>query len=164
MPAVNVFQFRMPNGFAGGVSRVESATIEPNLIDDAVPPTIFGAPVKLVSGKVRNLTTSDTAAAVYGFLVREFPSGASQDALGVSTPPTSGPASVLKRGYIMAGVNAGTAAKNGTVYVRVAAAAAGKPLGGIEAVADSTNTVALTGAYFNGTADAQGVAEIAYNL
>jgi len=164
MPAVNVFQFKMPAGFAGSVSRVESATIEPNLIDDGTPPTIFGAPVKLVSGKVRNLTTGDTASAVYGFLVREFPAGASQDGLGTSTPPTLGAASVLKRGYIMAGVNAGTAAKNGTVYVRVAAAAAGKPLGGVEAVADSTNTVALTGAYFNGPADALGVAEIAYNL
>ena len=57
-----------------------------------------------------------------------------------------------------------TAAKNGTVYVRVAAAAAGKPLGGVEAVADSTNTIVVAGAYFNGPADAQGVAEIAYNL
>ena len=44
MPAVNVFQFKMLAGFAGSVSRVESATIEPNLIDDGTPPTIFGAP------------------------------------------------------------------------------------------------------------------------
>ncbi|MNT89175.1 hypothetical protein D3C72_2298560 [compost metagenome] len=56
------------------------------------------------------------------------------------------------------------AAKGGTVYVRIAGAAAGKPLGGIEAAADSTNTVALTNAYFTGPKDAYGVVEVAFNI
>jgi hypothetical protein len=57
------------------------------------------------------------------------------------------------------------AAKGGTVYVRVAAAAAGKPLGGFEAAADGTNTIALpANTYFTGPADAYGITEIAFNI
>lgn len=161
---LNVFTTAMPSGFPGDVQRAQVCTIEPNLIDDGTPPTLFGVPVKLVSGKVRPIATSDTLAVLYGFLVREFPAGASQDGLGTSTPPTSGACSVLKRGYIMVKNNAGTPAKNGTVYMRVATPGAGKPIGGIEATADGANTVAITGAYFNGAADAFGTVEIAFNL
>ncbi|MNJ80038.1 hypothetical protein D3C77_782700 [compost metagenome] len=50
------------------------------------------------------------------------------------------------------------------MYVRVAAAAAGKPIGGIEAAADSTNTVEITTAAFMGPADASGNVEIQYNI
>ena len=72
---------------------------------------------------------------------------------------------ILKRGYIIVNLGGTTdAAKNGTVYVRVANASAGKPIGGVEAAADSTNTVALTNAYFTGPKDAYGVAEVAYNI
>ena len=61
-------------------------------------------------------------------------------------------------------LNAGVAALDGQVYVRVAAAAAGKPIGGIEAAADGTNTIAITGATFMSAADASGNVEIAYNI
>lgn len=61
-------------------------------------------------------------------------------------------------------LNAGTSALGGAVYVRVGAASATKPIGGIEAVADSTNTVVLTGATFMSAADADGNVEIAYNI
>jgi hypothetical protein len=48
--------------------------------------------------------------------------------------------------------------------VRVATAGAGKPIGGIEAAADSTNTIAITGATFMNAGDANGNVEIAFNI
>lgn len=164
--ALNIFQYRMPSGFPGDVQRIESATIVSEVIDSATYPTAFGLPVKMVSGKIQPIAASDTAASVYGFNVRPYPiQGNGTDPMGTSTPPTSGVTDILKRGFIMVQLNGATAAaKNGSVYIRIAAAAAGKPIGGIEAAADSTNTVQLTNAYFNGVADAFGSVELAYNL
>lgn len=167
MPSLQAYTYRMPAGFAGDLQRAEVATIETQLIDSAAPPTVFGVPVKMVSGKIQPINTAaDVAASVYGFNIRAYPmqtNGA--DALGTATPPTSGPTDILKRGYINVSLG-GTAdaAKNGTVYVRVAAAAAGKPLGGVEAAADGTNTIAMTNAYFNGPKDAYGIVEVAFNI
>lgn len=167
MPALNVFQYRMPAGFAGDVQRAEIATIETQIIDSAAPPTVFGVPVKMVSGKIQPINNAgDVAASVYGFNIRAYPMQTNgTDALGTATPPTSGLTDILKRGYINASLG-GTvdAAKNGTVYVRVAGAAAGKPLGGVEAAADGTNTIALTNAYFTGPKDAYGIVEVAFNI
>ncbi|MDT6962918.1 hypothetical protein QTN24_15565 [Cupriavidus sp. SZY C1] len=167
MPSYQAFQYRMPAGFAGDLQRAEIATIETQIIDAATPPTSFGVPVKMVGGKIQPINNAaDTAASVYGFNIRAYPiQGNGTDPLGTSTPPTSGVTDILKRGYIMANLG-GTAdaAKNGVVYVRVAAASAGKPIGGVEAAADSTNTVALTNAYFTGPKDAYGAVEIAFNI
>jgi hypothetical protein len=101
---------------------------------------------------------------VYGLLVRPYPTVSSQDPLGTSTPPVSGMADVLRRGYMTVKVNAGTPSLGSQVYVRVAAAAAGKPIGGIEAAADSTNTIAVAGATFMNAGDASGNVEIAFNI
>ncbi|MBU9153124.1 hypothetical protein KTD28_00710 [Burkholderia gladioli] len=164
------YQFRMPAGFPGDLQRAEVATIETQLIDPAAPPTAFGVAVKLVNGKIQPINNAaDTAASVYGVNLRPYPiQGNGTDPLGTSTPPTSGATDVLKRGYEMVSLG-GTAAatKGGTVYVRVAGAATGKPLGGFEAAADSTsaNTVAMPASwYFTGPADANGVVEIAVNI
>jgi hypothetical protein len=168
MPSLQAYTFRMPAGFAGDLQRAEVATIEPQQIDSATPPTVFGVPVKLVSGKVQPINNSaDTAALVYGINLRAYPiQGNGTDPLGTSTPPTSGVTDILKRGYVMVSLGGVAAAtKGGTVYVRVAGAAAGKPLGGFEAAADSTNTVALpSNTYFTGPADAYGITEIAFNI
>ncbi|HIE5943664.1 TPA: structural cement protein Gp24 [Burkholderia cepacia] len=168
MPSLQAYQYRMPAGFAGDLQRAEVATIEPQLIDPAAPPTAFGVPVKMVNGKIQPINNAaDTAALVYGVNLRAYPiQGNGNDPLGTSTPPTSGPTDILKRGYFNAALGGTTpATKNGTVYVRVAAAAAGKPLGGFEAAADGTNTVAMpSNWYFNGPADAYGIAEIAVNI
>lgn len=48
--------------------------------------------------------------------------------------------------------------------MRVAAASAGRPIGGIEAAADGSNTIAVAGCTFMGPADASGNVEIAYNI
>lgn len=168
MPSLQAYQFRMPAGFAGDLQRAEVATIETQQIDSAAPPTAYGVPVKLVSGKIQPINSgSDTAAAVIGVNLRPYPIQTNgTDALGTSTPPTSGVTDILKRGYVMVSLGGTTAAaKGGTVYVRVASASAGKPLGGFEAAADSTNTVAMPASwYFTGPADAYGITEIAVNI
>ncbi|KVN62701.1 hypothetical protein [Burkholderia anthina] len=168
MPSYQAYQYRMPAGFAGDLQRAEVATIETQLIDPAAPPTAFGVPVKMVNGKIQPINNAaDTAVSVYGVNLRAYPiQGNGTDPLGTSTPPTSGPTDILKRGYFNAALG-GTApaTKSGTVYVRVAAAAAGKPLGGFEAAVDGTNTVAMPANwYFTGPADAYGIVEIAVNI
>ncbi|TDV39537.1 hypothetical protein C7405_101656 [Paraburkholderia caballeronis] len=168
MPSLQAYQYRMPAGFAGDLQRAEVATIETQLIDPAAPPTAFGVPVKMVSGKIQPINNAaDVAASVIGVNLRAYPiQGNGTDPLGTSTPPTTGVTDILKRGYVDVALG-GTApaTKNGTVYVRVAAAAAGKPLGGFEAAADSTNTVAMPANwYFTGPADSYGIVEIAVNI
>lgn len=160
------FTYRMPAGIPGVVNRIQSATIETQIIDAAAPPGAYGVPVTIVAGKIQPVGTGDAAAAVYGFNVRPFPTqGNGVDGLGVSTPPVSGITDILKRGYLSVKLNGTTAAaKNGAVYIRVAAAATGKPIGGLEAAADSTNTIAVANAYFTGPADAGGITEIAFNI
>ncbi|RRA01902.1 structural cement protein Gp24 [Burkholderia cepacia] len=168
MPSYQAYTFRMPAGFAGDLQRAEVATIEPQQIDSAAPPTVFGVAVKLVNGKIQPINNAaDTAALVYGVNLRPYPiQGNGTDPLGTSTPPTSGVTDVLKRGYVDVSLGGTTAAtKGGTVYVRVAAAAAGKPLGGFEAAADGTNTIAMPASwYFTGPGDTYGITEIAVNI
>jgi len=155
----------MNAGVPGDVTRHESATVEPNIIDSNTPPTVYGNPVKIVSGEVQPIGSGDAAADIYGLLVRPFPSNAGTDGLGTSTPPTSGMCDVLKRGYIVVTLNGTTAAeKNGVVYVRVGGADSTHPLGGIEAASDSTDTVVMANSYFTGAADESGNVEIAFNL
>jgi hypothetical protein len=170
MPSLKAYQFRMPAGIAGDLQRAEIATIEAQLIDPTAPPTAFGVPVKLVNGKIQPINlAADTAAEVYGVNLRAYPiQGNGTDPLGTSTPPTSGVTDILRRGYVSVALG-GTAAatKGGTVYVRVAGAAAGKPLGGFEAAADATpaNTIAMPASWeFTGPADAYGITEIAVNI
>jgi hypothetical protein len=168
MPSLQAYQFRMPAGFAGDLQRAEVATIETQLIDSATPPTVFGVAVKYVSGKVQPINNSaDTAALVQGVNLRVFPIQTNgTDPLGTSTPPTSGVTDILKRGYVMVSLGGvAAAAKGGTVFVRVATPSAGKPLGGFEAAADSTNTIAMpSNWYFTGPADAFGITEVAVNI
>ena len=163
---MTAFLFRMPYGIPGDVTRQSISTIETQVFDPAKAFPGYGLPGKIVSGKFVHVESGDAATVVYGFLVRPFPTqGANpSDPLGTSVPKTSGPADVLRRGYLNVKVNAGTADLNGAVYVRVANAAAGKPIGGIEAAADGGNCVAIAGAIFMSAADASGNVEIAYNI
>lgn len=163
----NAFTYRMPAGIPGNVTRASVATIESQILDTTNYPTVYGVPVAIdaTSKNVRKIMAGDAAAAIYGLYVRPFPtaSGAT-DGVGTSTPPVSGLCSILKRGYSNVKVNAGTAAKNGVVYVRVVANGGNTIIGGVEAAADSTNTIIMTGAYFTGPADASGNCEVAYAI
>ncbi len=163
---MTAFLYRMPQGIAGDVTRQSVSTIETQIFDSSAPFSAYGLFGKIASGKFVPVGSGDTAASVYGLLVRPYPTqGANaSDPLGTSVPKTSGAADVLRRGYVSVKLNAGTAALGGAVYVRVAAAATGKPIGGIEAAADSTNTIVVAGATFMGAADASGNVEIAFNI
>lgn len=160
------YLYRMPAGIPGDVTRPGNSTIETQLLNSSLPFAGYGLFGKLASGKFVPVTTGDSAGADYGLLVRPFPvTGANaSDPLGTSVPPTSGTADVLRRGYANVKVNAGTASAGSAVYIRVAADSAGKPIGGIEAVADGTNTILVAKATFMSAADASGNAEIAYNI
>ncbi|CAN0620527.1 conserved protein of unknown function [Burkholderia multivorans] len=160
----NAIMFRMPSGIPGDVTRPSQSTIEPVPLDPTNPFPAYGLFGKIVNGKFVPVGAGDVAASVYGLLVRAYPTQSSQDPLGTSTPPTKGIGDALRRGYQTVQLNAGVAAFDGQVYVRVAAAAAGKPIGGIEAAADGMNTIAITGATFMAAADASGNVEIAFNI
>jgi len=161
---MTAYLFRMPSGIPGMVSREENKTIETVPFDPTAPFSAFGLFGKIVSGKLDPVGAGDAATAIYGLLVKPFPANSSQEGLGVAVPPTTGPANVLRRGYATVQLNAGTAALSGPVYVRVANASAGKPIGGIEAASDTTNTILVASCTFMGPADATGNVEIAYNI
>lgn len=163
------FTYRMPAGIPGDVNRstvgmtIEAQNVTPFGTTGA--PAAFGVPMVIdgTSFNMRVLTSGDTS--VYGLLVREFPQGGSQDGLGTSTPPASGPVSILKRGYmtvLLSGTQAAT--KGGPVYVWTAAPSGAHITGGWEAANPSGSGFAVTGAYFMGPADANGNVEIAFNI
>ena len=168
------FAFRMGAGFPGDVNRTHPASIEPCLIDANAAPTAYGQAVLVDASTqgVRPFTTgdqSDTVAAGYGITVRPYPyqqSSASNygaTAIGAGTPPTAGACDVLRSGYIMGKLNAGTAVKGAPVYVWAVASTGAHVQGGFEAAYSSTNTTKLLNATFNGSADAAGNVEIVFN-
>jgi hypothetical protein len=136
----------------------------------------FGWPGKMSSSLFVPLAVvGDTTP--YGWLVRPYPiSGANaSDPLGTAVPNCAAgvAANVLRSGYIGVFVQAGASsvAQGGTVYVRYANGAAGTPVGGIEGAYISGTNVALTtwsggamGSMFMGPADANGYAEVAFNV
>ncbi|MGG6461406.1 structural cement protein Gp24 [Solilutibacter silvestris] len=161
----NAYTFRMPGGIPGDLSRQSQATVEDGRFNSSLPFPGYGLPGKLDgSGNFVPIAGGDTAAAVYGFLVRPYPTQSAQEGIGVATPPTTGISNVLRRGYMTVKSNAGTPAKGGAVFVRISAPSGAKVIGGVEAVADGANTIQLTNATFNGAADAAGNVEIAYNI
>lgn len=157
---------RMPAGFPGRISRSDSLTVEQEVIDSGTPPTVYGGFVKIVAGKLQPIASGDSAG-VYDILVNPYPTQSSTNGLGTPpTPPTSGMADVLKRGYITVPLAKGTAAKNGQVYVVTTA-------GGTVAVGDAVTSaspsgggtaVAVTNCFFTGPADAGGIVEISKNV
>src|SRR5436190_3418887 len=96
---------RMPAGIPGDVNRAQHHTVEAQVIQASGStghPTAYGIPVVIdaTSRAVRAVVATDTAAAIYGFLVRPFPAVSSTDGVGVATPPLTGPCDVMRRGYM----------------------------------------------------------------
>ncbi len=158
------FVYRMPSGIPGDISRRSEATVITKILNSASAFSAYGLFGKMASGKFVPIGSGDAASAVYGLLARPFPTQSRTDPLGTSTPPTTGPCDVMRRGFMTVKNNAGTAADGGQVYVRVANAAADKPIGGIEAAADGGNTIAIASCFFTCAADASGNVEIEFNL
>lgn len=164
------YQFRMPAGIPGDVTRGWASFLEGELIDPTTPPLAYGIPVAYSAvGKLRPITGGDAATAIQGLFARPFPiTGNGTDGLGTSTPPTSGIGDLMRSGYMSVHLYGATAAaKGGLVYVRIAGATPGLNIvGGIEAAADGGNTIIAPGTYtqFMGPADASGNVEIAFNV
>lgn len=156
------FVYRMPSGIPGDVSRKEHSVVETQILDATKAFSSYGLAGKMAGGKFVPLAAGDTADVVYGVLVRPFPTGASQEGLGVATPPTTGPGDTLRRGYMTVKLNGGASVVAGSpAFIRVGAPAAGKPVGGWEGAADSSNTIAVN-AVFLSAADANGNVEISF--
>lgn len=169
------FLYRIPAGIPGSYDSAGAGlTVEPGLLDTTALPAEFGHAVAInaSNGKYRALTSSDTAALVAGVLVRPYPhaswstSNGGGDPLGSTAPVGIGAHSILKRGYAHVTLRAATAAaKGGIVYLRVATPGTNKVIGGIEAVADSTNTIAMPSSwFFMGPADSLGNVKIGINI
>lgn len=158
----NAFLYRMPSGIPGDVSRKSQSTIESHHVGGQFAAFGLFGKLSLTNGDFVPLEAGDTK--VYGLLVRAYPTQSAQNELGKAVPVASGVQDALVRGYMTVRCNAGTAKKAGKVYVRVAASTPAKPIGGIEAVADGTNSIEVTKAMFMHDADAQGNVEIAFNI
>lgn len=165
------FSYRMPAGIPGEVNRINSAKIEAQIV---TPLGTTGAPsqyglamvVDNTGGNVGNMrvaSSSDTA--IYGFLVRPFPTGASQDQLGTSTPPASGIVDIMRSGYMLMKLGGVTAAaKGGQVYIYVTTTDANNPVVGGIAAATSASAIAVPNCIFMGPADTSNFVEIAFNI
>lgn len=162
---MTAYLLRMPSGIPGDVSRASQSTIETGFFNPSAPFSAYGLPGKIVSGQFVPLQAGDTAAVIYGFLVRPYPTtGANaSDPLGTSVPPTSGLCNILRRGYLTVQNVAGTPALNGQVYSRVAAASSPTFIGDIEAAAVAGDTITVNATFMN-AGDASGNVEIGYNI
>ena len=148
----NAFLYRMGVGYAGQVTRLEVAKIEPQILDSVNKPTVFGVPVIITSGKVCKFAGSGT---IKGFLVRPYPTQAEvSEALDAGTPNVNQMGDILRSGYMIVDVQSGTAEKGGIVY-------ANDTTGLVQA--DSSGATD-TGAKFMGAADENGIAEIEFNV
>ena len=150
----------MFHGYAGSYSR------QPDTIIDSHPaagPIAFGQGVVYgENGSVAVPGESATAAQFVGVACREVKSATSYLDQNVGSYVQFDAVPVIKRGCVNVICQSGTPALDGAVYLRVKANVS-KPdavVGGFEAAADGTNTVALTNVKWKGAADANGVAEI----
>lgn len=160
----------MPLGVPGDLSRdVREATVEPYYNSTTVPVAGFGLPVKLgaQASSATGIVGGDVAGSILGFSVREYPSqpgGNMANLAAGAGVPMAGAIGILKKGYIVVKCNNGTPVKEGPVYVRISAPSGAKVVGGIEATADGANTITVANCAFMGPADADGNAEIRYNV
>lgn len=166
----NAITFRMPFAVPGEITRGSQATIEPQPYG-ATAFLSYGVPVAFVSGLIVPIT--GVGVATYGILVRPFPTQGpnASDPLNVALPPTSGVANVLRRGYIGVFVQnfaVNPAVVGAAVNVWYSASSGNHVQGGIEAAASGGNTYALNAfpynAYFSSASDANGFAEITFNI
>lgn len=179
------FTYRMNAGFPGNVTRTHPVEIVPILSSVTNPPTFLGYGVVVDTADpnrgYRTLNAGDSAlTAIDGILVRPFPfqqattsnfSGAIPLTPGlVAPPPAPTGLDLLQSGFINVQLPAGqTPVKGGTVYIWTAASAGVHVQGGFEAVNPAGNGIALTGigsgkTFFQGGVDANGVAEVAFNI
>jgi hypothetical protein len=168
-----VLSYRMPLGWAGDVTK-PNAKIEPCLVDATHPPSNPGVAVLInpATAGARTILTTDTAIdAIYGITVRSFPfqaaSGSNFGAadFGNNGLP-NGVIDVLRSGYILVPVSGGgSPQKGGRVYIWNVASTGSHVLGGFETQATANSTIELDEkTYWSGGVDANGNAEISFNI
>lgn len=171
---MTAFTFRMGAGFAGEVNRTHPASISAEQNDTTNPILAAGlACMATATGTVRSVIASDTANGdLWGVLVRAFPTQQISNAnayaaagYGAIAPGTVQPVDILRSGFIMVPVN-GTVVKGGAVYVWSAASSGAHVQGGFEATTPGGSGFQITvgRAYWNSPADANGIAELAFNV
>lgn len=159
--AFNIIGKTMPVGLPGQVARESYSVIETHANENV---TAYGVPVALASGgAVRMLTSTDTAASIYGWSVRPdaVQLGGTNPAFGDSgVPDPTQPIDIMIKGYINVKVYGSTApAFGGAVYARNAAGSSGEPVGATEA-ASGTGLVAANNTIFMGGKDDYDLAQI----
>lgn len=161
---------RMNAAIAGAVTRsYPGQVITQEVIDANTPPTAYGQPVKLVSGKIQPMGSTDAATLIYGITVRPFPktdNTGTSPGYGAGTPPTSGIIDIMRVGFMGTKLALGTAARGAQAYVVTTAGGtvnigdivdAASPAGGGTAVAPANW-------YFTGAADPSGNTEISVGI
>lgn len=152
----------MTNGFAGSYSRQPDTIIDTHPLGGAASIPFGAAVVPGSAGAVAPVAATSVAADFLGIALREVKSATNylNQSEGSYAPGDAVP--VLKRGCANVYCQNGTPSYDGTVYMRVAlnASLPNAVIGGLEAAADSTNSVALTNVKWKGAADANGIAEI----
>lgn len=158
---------RMPVGIAGAISRPQDLTTEPVILNSANIFSAYGLAGKdSTDGKFIPLAADDAATVITGLYVRPYPTTSTPDMVRQVGTGKNFTGDVLKRGYMT--VNIGSTAvgltKGAPVYVRNANPTDASPLGAILGAAVTDETVVLPNATFTGAGDADGNAEIAYNI
>ena len=149
----------MFHGYAGSFSRQPDTIIDTHPAGGAIA---IGGAVVYSNGAVTAPGAAATAADFVGVAVRETKSATNYLDQNEGSYVQYDAVPVLKRGCVNVICQNGTPALDGTVYVRVAenASIPGAVVGGFEAAADGSNSIALTNAKWKGGKDGNGVAEI----
>lgn len=151
MARSNVILYRMDSGIAGDISRKQSSLVESAPCSVAAQFATYGVAAKIVSGKVVPFVGGETAADLYGFHARPYPTQG-QDAAGLVPPlPIAGFHDFLRSGYMTVLNGAGTPAFGGQAYIRIGNASTGKPIGGVEATPEQTQAAVAGANTGNGT-------------
>lgn len=141
------YLYSAPAGVAGDITRTDETNVEPARLI-AISGTYaqaFGIPMKYASGGISQIAAGDAATVFAGILVREVPSisGNTNQGFDNTTPNPNQINGLAVRGYVSVKCTQGTPARGGVVYMRVEADT-GKAVGDLEAVSDTTKSVALT--------------------
>ena len=150
-------------GYPGTLARTGDEVSRTRPVKSGSADIAFGDPVVInTDGTVTKFGAAGTAATFAGIAMRRVKSALTYLTQSNGVYTASEPCDILERGAITVNVNVGTPTVGGAVYIRILANGAIPTgvVGGFEAAADSTNTIALTNAKFGTTKDANGVAEI----
>jgi hypothetical protein len=157
---------RMPVSTAGAITRSQDLTAEPVQLKSDNSFKSYGLVGKRVNGYFVPLTTADSASAFAGFYIRPYPTTSTPDQVRQVGAVSNMIGDRLRRGYM--GVNVGgsavTISAGAPVHVRIDKGTESSPLGSVLAAAVATETAIYPNAFFTGPGDADGNAEIEFNI